>query len=132
VGWTTGRGRDCFLFATVYRSVLGPTQSLIKLVPGALSPGVKRPMCEADHSPPSSAEVKNAGRPTSTPPHVLMALSYLSIGKTLTFNQYHMAVVSKVWVAPPWGVGTDWLVRVGFSGDVIYKKLIRKWQRVIV
>jgi hypothetical protein len=28
------------------------------LVPGALSLGVKRPGCEADHSPPSSAEVK--------------------------------------------------------------------------
>jgi hypothetical protein len=28
------------------------------VVPGALSLGVKRPGCEADHSPPSSAEVK--------------------------------------------------------------------------
>jgi hypothetical protein len=27
-------------------------------VPGVLSLGVKRPGCEADHSPPSSAEVK--------------------------------------------------------------------------
>jgi hypothetical protein len=30
--------------------------------------GVKRPGREADHSPPSSAEVKNAWRYTSTPP----------------------------------------------------------------
>jgi hypothetical protein len=30
-------------------------------VPGALSPGVKRPGREADYSPPSSAEVKNGG-----------------------------------------------------------------------
>jgi hypothetical protein len=30
----------------------------IQLVPGALSLGVKRPEPEADHSPPSSAEVK--------------------------------------------------------------------------
>jgi hypothetical protein len=30
----------------------------IQWVPGALSLGVKRPMREADHSPPSSAEVK--------------------------------------------------------------------------
>jgi len=33
---------------------------------GALSPGVKRPGREADHSPPSSAEVKNAWIYTST------------------------------------------------------------------
>jgi hypothetical protein len=31
-------------------------------------PGVRRPGCEADHSPPSSAEVKNAWSYTSTLP----------------------------------------------------------------
>jgi hypothetical protein len=31
-------------------------------------PGVKRPEGEADHSPPSSAEAKNARSYTSTPP----------------------------------------------------------------
>jgi hypothetical protein len=35
---------------------------------GALSLGVKRPGREADHSPPSNAEVKNAWSYTSTPP----------------------------------------------------------------
>jgi hypothetical protein len=35
---------------------------------GALSLGKKRPGREADHSPPSSAEVKNAWSYTSTPP----------------------------------------------------------------
>jgi hypothetical protein len=34
---------------------------------GVLSPEVKRPWREADHSPPSSAKVKNAWRYTSTP-----------------------------------------------------------------
>jgi len=38
--------------------VKGPTQTLIQWVPEALSLGVKRPGHEADHSPPSSAEVK--------------------------------------------------------------------------
>jgi hypothetical protein len=38
---------------------VGPTQSPIQWVPGALSWGVKWPGREADHSPPSSAEVKN-------------------------------------------------------------------------
>jgi hypothetical protein len=37
---------------------LGPTQTPIQWVPGALSLGVKRLGREADHSPPSSAEVK--------------------------------------------------------------------------
>jgi hypothetical protein len=35
---------------------------------GDLSLGVKWPVCEADHSPPSSAEVKNAWSYTSTLP----------------------------------------------------------------
>jgi hypothetical protein len=42
-------------------------QHLICLVPGALSLGVKRLGSEADHLPPSSAEVKNAWRYTYTP-----------------------------------------------------------------
>jgi hypothetical protein len=37
---------------------LGPTQSPIQWVPGALSLRVKWPGREADHSPPSGAEVK--------------------------------------------------------------------------
>jgi hypothetical protein len=35
---------------------------------GALSVGIKRPGREADHSPPSSAEVKIVWNYTSTPP----------------------------------------------------------------
>jgi hypothetical protein len=35
---------------------------------GALSLGAKRPGREADHSPPSSAEIKNAWIYTSNPP----------------------------------------------------------------
>jgi hypothetical protein len=47
-----------FLFTTASRPASGPTQPPIQWVPGALSFGVKRPGCEANHSPPSSAEVK--------------------------------------------------------------------------
>jgi hypothetical protein len=64
-GWTIGvlgfdslRGLGIFLFTTVSRTVLGPTQPPLQWVRGALSLGVKRPEREADHSPPSSAEVK--------------------------------------------------------------------------
>jgi hypothetical protein len=64
-GWTIGvpgfdsrRGLGIFLQTTPSRTALGPTQPPIQWVPGALSLGVKRPRREADHSPPSSAEVK--------------------------------------------------------------------------
>jgi hypothetical protein len=40
------------------RPALGSTQPPIQCVPGAVSPEVKRPGREADHSPPASAEVK--------------------------------------------------------------------------
>jgi hypothetical protein len=43
---------------TATTPALGPTQPPIQWVPGALSPGVKRQGREADHSPPTSAEVK--------------------------------------------------------------------------
>jgi hypothetical protein len=45
-----------------------PTQTPIQWVAQALSLGVKRPEGEADHSPPSSAVVKNAWSYTSNPP----------------------------------------------------------------
>jgi hypothetical protein len=45
-----------------------PPQPPIQWVPGALFLEVKRPKRDADHSPPSSAEVKNKWSYTSTPP----------------------------------------------------------------
>jgi hypothetical protein len=64
-GWTIGvlvfnswRVLGIFLFTTASKTALGPTQSPIQWLPGALSLGVKRVGCEADHSLPSSAEVK--------------------------------------------------------------------------
>jgi hypothetical protein len=80
-GWTIGvlgfdsrLGLGIFLFTTASRTALEPTQRPIQWVPGALSLGVKRPGREADHSPPSSAEVKNAWIYTSTPPTRLHGL----------------------------------------------------------
>jgi hypothetical protein len=49
-----------FLFATASRPALGPTHSPFKLVQGAVTLGLNQPGRVADHSPPSSAEVKNA------------------------------------------------------------------------
>jgi hypothetical protein len=62
-----------FLFSTSSRSALGSTQPPIQWVRGALSPGVKWPGREADHSSPSSAEVKKMWIYASTPPYVFIA-----------------------------------------------------------
>jgi hypothetical protein len=58
LGFDSGRGLGIFLFITASRTALGPTQTPIQWVPGSLSLRVKRLRREADHSPPSSAEVK--------------------------------------------------------------------------
>jgi len=52
------RGLGIFLFHTMSRPALGPTQTLIQWIPEALSLGVKRPGREAYHSRLSSAEVE--------------------------------------------------------------------------
>jgi len=55
-------------FTILSITALDPTQPPVQWVPGALFLRVKRPERGADHSPPSSAEFKNARRYTSTPP----------------------------------------------------------------
>jgi hypothetical protein len=61
-----------FLFATMSRPALGPTQLPIHWVPGALTLGLKWPGCDVDHSPPSSAEANNVWNYTSTPRYIFM------------------------------------------------------------
>jgi hypothetical protein len=58
-----------FLFSTSSRLAL----ESIQWVPEALSPEVKRPGREADHSPPTSAKVKKMWIYTSSPPEAFMA-----------------------------------------------------------
>jgi hypothetical protein len=81
-------GAGNFLFTTASRTALGPTQPPIQWVPGALFLGVKRPGREADHSLPSSAEVKNAWNYTSIPQYVFMARGLMKQRDnfTLTFT----------------------------------------------
>jgi hypothetical protein len=50
----------------------------IQWVPEAVSPGVKRPGYEADHSPLASAEVKKMWTSASTPPYAFMAWCLIS------------------------------------------------------
>jgi hypothetical protein len=57
-GSIPGRGRGYF-YASASRPALGPIQPPIQRVTGVPSPGRKvLPRRDADHSPPSSAEVK--------------------------------------------------------------------------
>jgi hypothetical protein len=73
VGVRVPAGARDFLFSTVSRPVLGPSQLPIQRAEKDLSPGVKRQRHEADHSPPTSADVKNTWIYTSIPPHVFVA-----------------------------------------------------------
>jgi len=57
-GSIPSRGLGIFPFTTASRTALWPTQPTIQWVPGALSLEVKWPECEAVHSPPRSAKVK--------------------------------------------------------------------------
>jgi hypothetical protein len=76
MGWMNGfqflagAMMGCFLFATASRLGLGPTQSIFQWVLGVVSPGVKQPGYEADHSPLSKV---NACSYTFTPPYIFMA-----------------------------------------------------------
>jgi hypothetical protein len=83
--WTTARGRSSspdrvknFLFSKSSRLALGSSQPLIQWVPGALSPGVKLPDHEADHSTSTSAEVKKMWIYTSTPPYAFTVQCLIS------------------------------------------------------
>jgi hypothetical protein len=60
------------IFSKSSRPALRSTQPPIQCLSGTLSPGVKRPGREVDHSPPTSAEVNKMWIYTSTPPYVSM------------------------------------------------------------
>jgi hypothetical protein len=68
---SVGIEMGCGLDSTSSRPAPGHTHTPIQWVPRAISPGVKRPGREADHSVPSSAEVDNCRAP---PPLLHMSL----------------------------------------------------------
>jgi hypothetical protein len=67
------RGPESRHGTTASRPYLGPTQSPIQYIPGALSLWVKWQTRETDHSPPSSAEVNNEWSYTSIPQYAFMS-----------------------------------------------------------
>jgi hypothetical protein len=66
----------------------GPPRVISDGYVGAFSPEANRPVYEANHSPQSSAEVKNTWSYTSTPLYVLTAGAELSTGTTCSSIAY--------------------------------------------
>jgi hypothetical protein len=93
-GFESRQGLGIFLFITTSRPALGPTQP-VQWVPGALSLGVKRPGRE-DHSPPSSAEVKNARSYTFTPQYTFMASCSVKAQGQLYFTLTYLTSNSNI------------------------------------
>jgi hypothetical protein len=61
--------RTCF-------NIKCPIDCIYALLPNALSPNLKRPGPEADHSPPSTTEIKNGG---AIPPlHIRLHVTQLN------------------------------------------------------
>jgi hypothetical protein len=69
VGFNSWQGKEIFVFSKTCRQALMPTQPPIKLVPGGKMVGH-----EADHSPLSSARVKNEWSYTSPSPVCLLIM----------------------------------------------------------
>jgi hypothetical protein len=86
MGFDSWQGLGYFL-TIMSRQALRSTQPPTQWVLGVLSLGIKWPVHEADHSPPSSAEVKNAWSYTSIPPifmvWCLITIEYISVGQYL-------------------------------------------------
>jgi hypothetical protein len=68
-----GKGKIC-LFSTAIRPLLEAHPASYPVSNGEISLEVKWPGHKADHSPPSSAEVKNGG---AIPPHPHMSLCHI-------------------------------------------------------
>jgi hypothetical protein len=84
-GSIPSRDNDGNFSVTASRPTLGPTQPPTQWVLGDLTLGVKRPGREADHSPPTSFEVKNAWSYTSTSPVRLMTWCLVNHRKKCIF-----------------------------------------------
>jgi hypothetical protein len=74
----------------MFSSVQRPDRHLpphIQWVSGNLYPGLKRPGREADHSPPTSAEIKITWSYVSTPPYIFMAYCLIT-GINVPYHYY--------------------------------------------
>jgi hypothetical protein len=96
-------GSDFFYLRRHVQITLGPTVPPFQVVPAALSAGINLPRGggggggggEADHRPPSSAEVKNSCSYTYSPPYVFMAWYLVKHKDNFTFTFCFMFSVMK-------------------------------------
>jgi hypothetical protein len=72
-------GRIKISLSKASRPAPGPTQPPVQRVQDAVSTGVRRPRCEADHSLPSSVEFNNARTYTSIPLYGFMAWNHATL-----------------------------------------------------
>jgi hypothetical protein len=94
-GWTAGvrfpaEAKDFPLFHGV-QAGFGSHPASYAMDTEAVSLGVKRPGCEAQHSPPSSVEVKNGGA-IPAPPFIFMAWCLI---KYMEFTFYLLLLLSR-------------------------------------
>jgi hypothetical protein len=82
-GFGPRQGQGIFLIVTVSRLDLGPTDPPIKWVTVSLSPRIKRPGREADHSPPSISYVQNVWGCKSTP-----SIRFFMYGYKVSYIRY--------------------------------------------
>jgi hypothetical protein len=73
------------VFSTMSRQPLGSTQPHIQCMQGTFSPNVKWLGCEANHSPPSTADIKNAWIYSPTPPHTFKVWCLINQEKGLHY-----------------------------------------------
>jgi hypothetical protein len=74
-GFDLRQRQRIFLLAAASRPALGPSQPPVQWIPGVLSPGVKRPGRDADHSPHLVPRLSRNRSYTSSPPCASMACS---------------------------------------------------------
>jgi hypothetical protein len=101
--WSDGRdsipreGRDF----TPSTPALVPTHPPIQWIPWVISLGIKRPELESDHSPPFSAEVKNAWNYTFIPSYVFMGCCLVNHRDNFTLRSAQRRLRWGVMIAVP-------------------------------
>jgi hypothetical protein len=81
-----GMGREFFFSSPRPDLLWGPPNLLSDVYRGAISPGIKRPGREANHSPSSSTEFKNAWSYTSIHTNIFMAWYFIKPRDNFTFT----------------------------------------------
>jgi hypothetical protein len=101
MGFDYRQEKDIFLFSTVSRSALRPTQPPIPWVPGALSPGQSGAVREADYSPSCSVEANNDVAVQGKLYNIIMILSISARHCDFIFKNTRLSAVFTVSASLP-------------------------------